>query len=156
MVLPWKTGSRVWARGGGERRLGSVSHTCLVTVARKQHSPRTAAAPPLARRGAAQVWHFYLGGPMTVVELGGPGAEPGGGARTTTLGSDVLSSAPMVVQHVVRAGASPFPVRRFAAAPPDVARRAWSLSLSLSGGASATLTRVQAGSARTRVLFTAW
>ena len=39
-------------KGGGERRLGSVSHTCLVTVARKQHSPRTAAAPP--SRGAAQ------------------------------------------------------------------------------------------------------
>ena len=45
-----------------------------------------------------QVWHFYLGEPMTVLEI-----DPGNGVLTkTVLGADVLAG--QKVQHVVRAG----------------------------------------------------
>mmetsp|Transcript_22813 Transcript_22813/g.50032 ORF Transcript_22813/g.50032 Transcript_22813/m.50032 type:complete len:219 (-) Transcript_22813:318-974(-) len=52
----------------------------------------------LHRIQADEVWHFYLGEPMTVLEI-----DPATGALTkTTLGADVLSG--QKVQHVVRAG----------------------------------------------------
>ena len=50
----------------------------------------------LHRIRADEVWHFYLGGPMTIVEL------VDGAARCTTLGRDVLNDE--LVQYTVRAG----------------------------------------------------
>ena len=50
----------------------------------------------LHRLQADEVWHFYLGGPMTVFELGPSGI------KTTILGQDVLNG--QVVQHVLKAG----------------------------------------------------
>ena len=53
------------------------------------------------RIASDEVWHFYLGSPMTVVEL-----REGGAMVKTVLGNSVreLLSGDMVVQHVVRAG----------------------------------------------------
>ena len=51
------------------------------------------------RIAADEMWHFYLGSPLTVVELD---CSVPGHVRTTTLGPDVLGG--MVVQHVVKAG----------------------------------------------------
>jgi len=50
----------------------------------------------LHRIRADEVWHFYLGGPMTVVEL------VDGAAKCTTLGHDVLDG--QLVQYTVKAG----------------------------------------------------
>ena len=53
----------------------------------------------LHRINSAEVWHFYLGEPLTVYELdGATGAE-----TRTTLGADVLAGQRL--QHVVPAGA---------------------------------------------------
>ena len=51
----------------------------------------------LHRIKSDEAWHFYLGGPMTVVEL------VDGTAKCTTLGQDVLAESPQVVQYVVKA-----------------------------------------------------
>lgn len=51
------------------------------------------------RIAADEMWHFYLGSPLTVVELD---RSVPGHVRTTTIGPDVLGG--MVVQHVVKAG----------------------------------------------------
>ena len=52
----------------------------------------------LHRIKSDEAWHFYLGGPMTVVEL------IDGTAKCTTLGQDVLSTdTPQSVQYVVKA-----------------------------------------------------
>lgn len=51
----------------------------------------------LHRITADEAWHFYLGDPLVVVEIG-----PNGTTRETTLGSDVLAG--QHVQHVVPAG----------------------------------------------------
>ena len=50
----------------------------------------------LHRIRADEVWHFYLGGPMTVVEL------KDGAAKSTTLGQDILNG--QLVQYTVKAG----------------------------------------------------
>jgi hypothetical protein len=50
----------------------------------------------LHRLQSDEVWHFYLGGPLTVVEL------VDDGAKTTVVGPDVANGE--VVQHVVKAG----------------------------------------------------
>ena len=52
------------------------------------------------RLKADECWHFYLGGPMQVVELH-PDGEPAKRLTVTTLGSDVLAG--QCVQHIVRA-----------------------------------------------------
>lgn len=51
----------------------------------------------LHRMASDEIFHFYLGGPMTLVELGAKGE-----VRTTRLGSDLASG--QALQHVVRAG----------------------------------------------------
>ena len=51
----------------------------------------------LHRIKSDEVWHFYLGGPMTVVELG----EPGTPAKLTVLGQDILGG--QSVQYTVKA-----------------------------------------------------
>jgi predicted cupin superfamily sugar epimerase len=51
----------------------------------------------LHRMCSDEVFHFYLGGPMTLVKLG-----PKGEVETARLGQDVEKG--MVLQHVVRAG----------------------------------------------------
>ena len=48
---------------------------------------------------ARKVWHFYLGAPMTVVEMD---ASAPGHARTTVLGQDIFAG--QSVQYTVRAG----------------------------------------------------
>ena len=52
----------------------------------------------LHRIQADEVWHFYAGDPLTVVEI-----DPAGRLRTTQLGGDLSQGA--VFQHVVPAGA---------------------------------------------------
>eukprot|EP00938_MAST-03A_sp_MAST-3A-sp1_P002747 g2747.t1 len=52
----------------------------------------------LHRIKADEVWHFYLGGPMTVLELN----ESDGSMKKTVLGSNVLSSSE-TVQYTVKA-----------------------------------------------------
>jgi predicted cupin superfamily sugar epimerase len=51
----------------------------------------------LHRIASDEMWHFYLGGPMTIVEL-----TPKGELMETVLGPDVLNG--QKVQHVVPAG----------------------------------------------------
>ena len=51
----------------------------------------------LHRIASDEVWHFYLGGPLELVELG-----PGAGVRRTVMGS--VLAAGQVLQHVVPAG----------------------------------------------------
>jgi len=52
----------------------------------------------LHRISADEVWHFYLGGPMTVLEL-----DPADGTlRKTVLGQDVMAGE--LVQYTVEAG----------------------------------------------------
>ena len=51
----------------------------------------------LHKLNADECWHFYLGGPMAVIEI-----DKTGGLTKTTLGRDVLNGEK--VQHVVRAG----------------------------------------------------
>lgn len=51
----------------------------------------------LHRMRSDEIFHFYLGGPMTLVELG-----PKGEVETVRLGQDL--AAGQKVQHVVRAG----------------------------------------------------
>jgi predicted cupin superfamily sugar epimerase len=51
----------------------------------------------LHRIKSDEVWHFYLGGTLAVVEL-----APGGAAKETLLGADLARGE--VVQHVVPAG----------------------------------------------------
>ena len=55
----------------------------------------------LHRIQADEVWHFYLGSPLVVVEI-----TEDGELTKTILGSNVLSGeeCPSVPQHVVRAG----------------------------------------------------
>ena len=55
------------------------------------------AASRLHRLKSDEVFHFYLGGPMTLVKLG-----PKGEAETITLGQDLASG--QTLQHVVPAG----------------------------------------------------
>ena len=52
----------------------------------------------LHRLQADEVWHFYLGDPMTIIEL-----KPDGSTCSTILGSDIINTN-QVCQHVVRAG----------------------------------------------------
>ncbi len=51
----------------------------------------------LHRIASDEVWHFYLGGPLRIVEI-----QPDGSARETTLGQDLARGEKL--QHVVRAG----------------------------------------------------
>jgi uncharacterized protein len=51
----------------------------------------------LHRIAADEVWHFYLGGPFTVVEL-----KPDGSSDQVVLGPDVVGGQRL--QHVVKAG----------------------------------------------------
>ena len=51
----------------------------------------------LHRIASDEVWHFYLGGPMTVVEL-----KPDGSSDQVVLGTDVIGRQRL--QHVVKAG----------------------------------------------------
>ena len=53
----------------------------------------------LHRLRSDEMWHHYLGGPLTVVELP---AQPLGAVRETTLGPDLLAG--QRVQHTVAAG----------------------------------------------------
>src|SRR3954469_23957328 len=52
----------------------------------------------LHRIRSDEVWHFYAGDPLIVVEI-----DPGGRLKTTRLGGDLVEGA--VYQHVVPAGA---------------------------------------------------
>ena len=52
----------------------------------------------LHRIKSDEVWHFYLGNPMTVLEIDGDS----GALTKTVLGQDVLAG--QMVQHVVKAG----------------------------------------------------
>jgi predicted cupin superfamily sugar epimerase len=77
------------AGGAGATRAASTAIYFLITPG---------SVSRLHRIKSDEVWHFYLGGPMTVLEL-----DPaGGGMRKTVLGQDVLAG--QAVQHVVRAG----------------------------------------------------
>jgi len=73
--------------GGGVIRAASTAIHFLITPG---------SVSRLHRLQADEVWHFYGGGPMTVVEL------VGDGACTTVLGP--LGMGPYVQQHVVKAG----------------------------------------------------
>lgn len=68
-------------------------------LSKSSHYPSTHQPLPakLTYHAARQVWHFYLGGPLSVVELD---ADAPGQARITTLGHDILGDA--LVQHTVR------------------------------------------------------
>lgn len=57
----------------------------------------TGAVSRLHRIASDEVWHFYLGGPLTVVEL-----EPDGSSHHVVLGPDVLRGQRL--QHVIEAG----------------------------------------------------
>lgn len=65
----------------------------------------------LHRITADEVWHFYLGGPMTVVEI-----HPDGKILKTILGPDVVAGQKLqhVVPHGVWFGAHPNPGTEFA------------------------------------------
>jgi predicted cupin superfamily sugar epimerase len=54
----------------------------------------------LHRIASDEVWHFYLGCPITIVELD----ETTGGAKLTTLGNNITSDSNEVVQYVVKGG----------------------------------------------------
>ncbi len=51
----------------------------------------------LHRIASDEVWHFYLGGPMTIVQI-----SPDGNLQSVVLGQNLLQGE--VVQHVVPAG----------------------------------------------------
>ena len=51
----------------------------------------------LHRIASDEVWHFYLGGPLTLIQI-----TPQGQVETITLGADVLKG--QLLQHVVPAG----------------------------------------------------
>lgn len=51
----------------------------------------------LHRLSCNEIWHFYLGGPLNLIEIG-----PNGQVRNTILGNDI--SAGHKLQHVVPAG----------------------------------------------------
>ena len=58
----------------------------------------------LHRIASDEVWHFYLGGPFTVVEL-----KPDGSSDHVVLGPDVLGAQRL--QHIVKAGTGSEPIR---------------------------------------------
>ena len=53
----------------------------------------------LHRIASDEIWHFYLGSPLTVVEIG---HEYPGGFKETVLGQDIMST--QVVQYTVKKG----------------------------------------------------
>ena len=62
----------------------------------------------LHRIKSDEIWHFYIGGPISVVELD----SQTGGARTTVLGSDITSG--QIMQYTVKANTwfGSFPTNR--------------------------------------------
>jgi predicted cupin superfamily sugar epimerase len=89
-------------RGPGEARAASTAIYFLLAAGQVSR---------LHRLTSDEVWHFYLGDPLCVVEL-----QAGGPARVTTLGRDL--AAGQALQHVVPAetwfGAFPAPKTSFA------------------------------------------
>ena len=76
------------ARFGGERSLSTAIYFLL----------EAGQCSRLHRIRSDEVWHFYAGDPLLVVEI-----DPAGALRTTRLGSDPGGGC--VFQHVVPAGA---------------------------------------------------
>ena len=76
------------ARFGGDRAVSTAIYFLLETGQRSR----------LHRIKSDEVWHFYAGDPLTVVEI-----DAAGVLKTTRLGSDLGAGA--VYQHVVPAGA---------------------------------------------------
>jgi hypothetical protein len=82
-----------------------IAHSCLPPRFHGDRHYSTAiyylllagAVSRLHRIAADEVWHFYLGGPFTVVEL-----KPDGCSDQVVLGQDVVGGQRL--QHVVRAG----------------------------------------------------
>jgi len=81
-------GAALPRRFGGERSISTAIHFLLEAGQRSR----------LHRIKADEVWHFYTGDPLIVVEIDGTGR-----LKTTQLGGDFASGA--VYQHVVPAGA---------------------------------------------------
>ena len=75
-------------RGGGERFYSTGIYYLLVENACSR----------LHRIASDEMWHYYLGGPITIVEI----FPSGGGVKQTVLGPDFRSG--QVVQYVVPAG----------------------------------------------------
>jgi uncharacterized protein len=75
-------------RFGGARSISTAIHFLL----------EAGQCSRLHRIQADEVWHFYAGDPLIVVEIDGAG-----GLKTTRLGGDLAAGA--VYQHVVPAGA---------------------------------------------------
>lgn len=76
------------ARYSGPRRFSTAIYFLLPEGAKSR----------LHRVKSDELWHFYLGGPMTVAEI-----APDGTVRRTVMGQDV--KAGQVLQHAVAAGA---------------------------------------------------
>ena len=74
-------------RYAGERRYSTAIHYLLPS----------GAVSRLHRLASDEVWHFYLGGPLTIVEL-----RPDRSTEPVILGQDVRDG--QRVQHVVKAG----------------------------------------------------
>ena len=81
-------GAALHRRFGGERSISTAIHFLLETGQRSRFH----------RIKADEVWHFYTGDPLIVVEI-----DSAGRLKTTKLGGDLASGA--VFQHVVPVGA---------------------------------------------------
>jgi len=78
---------------------GSAPTAPPMGLAACYHLMACASVSRLRRARTDEIWHFYLGGPMTIVELDTSASTH---SRSTTLGRDVLRGHR--VQHIVRAG----------------------------------------------------